>query len=124
MLLSSDQNEVADIRTQRGVGADAVDELKKYYELKVSAGPEPNEVRLTDSEVQRALTTPDFFLVVVSNIEGADARPTVRFVVDPLNQLQPTESGSITLSGVAEAKSLVYHFEPDDDAQVTGDDEE
>ena len=124
ILLSSDQNQIADIRTQRGVGADAVDELKKYYELKVSAGPEPNEVTLTDSEVQRALTTPDFFLVVVSNIEGADARPTVRVVVDPLNQLRPTERGSITLSGVPEAKSLVYHFAPFDDPQAAGDDEE
>ena len=123
ILLNSDQNQIADIRTQRGVGADAVDELEKYYELKVSAGPEPNEVTLTDSEVQRALTTPDFFLVVVSNIEGADARPTVRVVVDPLNQLRPTERGSITLSGVPEAKSLVYHFAPLEDPQAAGDDD-
>ena len=42
--------------------------MKRYYELKVSAGPEPDVVTLTDSEVQRALTTPDFFLVVVANV--------------------------------------------------------
>ena len=121
MLLSSDENQIADIRAQRGVGADAVDELEKYYELKVSAGAEPNEVTLTDSEVQRAHATADFFLVVVSNLEeSADVQPTVRIVVDPLNQLRPTERGSITLSGVAEAKSLVYHFAQFDDVNPTG----
>ena len=109
-LFSTDQAEIHDLRAQRGVGADAVDELTKYYEIKVTAGSEPDQVTLTDSEVQRALTTRDFFLVVVSNIEGADARPTVRVVVDPLEQLQPTGQGSITLSGLHKAKSLVYTF--------------
>ncbi len=120
MLLSSDEDQIADIRAQRGVGADALDELGKFYELKVSSGAEPNEVTLTDSGVQRALTTADFFLVVVSNLEeGADAQPTVRIVVDPLNQLRPTERGSITLSGVPEAKSLVYQFAEFDDVNPT-----
>ncbi len=124
MLLGSDEEQIADIRAQRGVGADAVDELGKYYELKVSSGTEPNEVTLTNSEVRRALTTADFFLVVVSNLEeGADAQPTIRIVVDPLNQLRPTERGSITLSGVAEAKSLVYQFAKSNDGSPTDDDQ-
>ncbi len=123
VLLSTDQDQIVDLRTQRGVGADAIDQLKQYYELKVSAGSEPNEVTLTDSEVQRALTTPDFFLVVVSNIEGLDARPTVRVVADPLNQLCPTRRGTINLSGVREAKSLMYHFAPLADQPATGDEE-
>ena len=88
-LLSSDDEEIADLRDQRGVGADAVDELRRFYELKVSAGSEPDSVRLTNSEVKRALSTPDFFLVVVSRIEGVDARPTLRVIVDPLKQLHP-----------------------------------
>lgn len=84
MLLGSEQDEIVDLRNQRNVGADAVDELRKFYELKVSARSEPDQVTLTNSEVQRALSTPDFFLVVVSNIEeGGDARPTVRVVLDP-----------------------------------------
>ena len=74
---------------------------------------------LTDSEAQRALTTPDFFLVVVSNIEGVDARPTIRVVNDPLRNLHPTERGTITLSGLRDAKSFVYQFAPIDDQQPT-----
>ena len=123
-VLGSDLDQIVDLRTQRGVGADAVDELKNYYELKVSAGSEPDQVTLTNSEVQRALTTPDFFLVVVSNIEeGGDARPTVRVVVDPLDQLRRTLRGTMTLSGLREATSLVYEFAPIDDQQPTSEGE-
>ena len=115
-VLSSDQDDISDLRSQRGVGADAIDELQHFYELKVSAGAEPDQVTLTNAEVQRALTTPDFFLVVVSGIEGVDARPKVRVIVNPLSQLHPTERGVITLSGVRHATSLMYDFAPRDDA--------
>ena len=115
MLLGSDHDEIADLRAQRGVGADVVDELRRFYELKVSAGTEPDQVTLTNAEVKRALSTPDFFLVVVSGVEGVDARPTVRVFVDPLKQLHLTDRGAITLSGVRSAKSLVYDFAPNDD---------
>ena len=119
MLLSTDENEIADLRDQRGVGADAVDKLQRFFELKVYAGAEPNEVMLTDSEVQRALTTSDFFLVVISNVEeGADGPTTVRIVTDPLEQLHPTDRGTITLSGVRDATSLVYEFAPTDSQQA------
>ena len=128
MVLGSGSDQIVDLRNQRSVGADAVDELKNYYELKVSAGPEPDQVRLTDAEVQRALTTPDFFLVVVSNIEeGADERPTVRVVIDPLRQLRSAVRGTVTLSGVREATSLVYEFasiegqQPTDDGELSED---
>jgi len=115
-VLGGDSDEIVDLRTQRGVGADAVDELRRYYELKVHAGKEPDQVTLTYSGVKRALSTPDFFLVVVSNIEkSGDTQPTVRVFLDPLKQLQPTDRGSITLSGVREAKSLIYTFDPTDE---------
>ena len=116
-LLSSDREGVVDLRTQRGVGADAIDQLQRFYELKVSADTEPDHVTLTSAEVKRASSTPDFFLVVVSGVEGIDARPKIRVIVDPLNQLQPTESGSITLSGVRNAASLTYDFAPRDGAE-------
>ena len=109
-LFSSDQDEISDLRAQRGVGADAIDELHRFYELKVSAGAEPDQITMTGAEVKRARTTPDFFLVVISGIEGVGARPRVRVIVDPLSQLQPTESGFITLSGVRSATSLTYEF--------------
>ena len=114
MLLSSDHREVVDIRTQRNVGADAIDNLKQFYELKVIAGAEPDRVTLTNSEVQRAMGDDKFFLIVVSGVEGIDARPKVRVFVDPLNQLQQTYSGTITLSGVRSSESLVYEFAPVD----------
>ena len=124
ILLGSDHDNIADLRAQHGVGADAVDEMQRFYELKVSAGAEPDQITMTSAEVKRARTTPDFFLVVVSGIEGVDARPRVRVIVDPLSQLQPTESGSITLSGVQSATSLTYDFGPDDDAAQASEEDE
>ena len=115
-LLSSDRQEIVDLRSQRNVGADAIDSMDRFYELKVIAGAEPDVVTLTNSEVQRAMSDDNFFLIVVSGIEGIDARPKVRVFVDPLNQLQQTYHGSITLSGVRSTESLVYEF-----ATVDGD---
>ena len=93
MLLGTEDDEIADLRSQRGVGADAVDvvgELRSFFELKVSARDEPDIVTLTKSEVRRALSTKDFFLVVVSGVENYDVKPQVRVIVDPLGQLNPT----------------------------------
>ena len=115
-VLSSDGKDIVDLRAQRGVGADAIDDMENFYELKVSAGTEPDQVTLTNAEVQRALTTSNFFLIVVSEVEGTNAHPTVRVIVDPLKQLQTTDRGSITLSGVRTAKSLVYNFAPVSDS--------
>ena len=110
MVLGSDHDEIEDLRAQRGVGADAIDELQRFYELKVHAGGEPDQVTLTNAEVKRALTTKDFFLVVVSSVEGVDANPKVRIIVDPLRHLQPAESGAITLTGIRGATSRTYDF--------------
>ena len=60
--------------------------------------------------MKRALTTKDFFLVVVSGVEGVDANPKVRIIVDPLRHLQPAESGAITLTGIRGATSRTYVF--------------
>ena len=109
-LLQSNFDAVKDLRAQHGVGADAIDELRRFYELKVHAGPEPDHVNLTKAEAQRALEEPKFFLVVVSDVEGTDANPKVRVIVDPMRQLRPSLSGDITLSGVRNVTSLVYDF--------------
>ena len=109
--VSTDQNKITDLRNERGVGADAVDQQDRFYELKVYANSEPDEVTLTDSEVRRAHTTSDFFLVVISNVEeGADGPITVRIVADPLDNLLPTDRGTITLSGLHKVDKLVYKF--------------
>ena len=120
MVLSSDREDIVDLRTQCGVGADAMDKLERFYELKVSAGGEPNYVSLTNPEFQRARSSPHFFLVVVSGVEGADARPTVRIVPRPLDQLEQNVSGTMTLSGVREAKSVTYDFAPLDELVADG----
>ena len=67
---------------------------------------------LTDAEVQRALTDPDFFLVIVSNVEGVGASPKVRVIVDPMNQLTPVDSWNVTLSGIHSSHAVEYHFQP------------
>lgn len=110
-ILGGDAERVADLRAQRGVGADAIDEMDQFYELKVSAGIEPDRITLSASELRRALSDPNFFLVVVSGLEGTKATPRVRVIVNPLHQLQITDDGSITLAGVRNAFSVVFDFE-------------
>ena len=107
---------LVDVRAKRGVGADAFDvEEGRYYELKVSGGNEPDVVSLTTSEVMRAAEADDkFVLAVVSGVEGADACPTVRLVLDPLKELEAAaEEGKVNLAGVRRSQSLVYRFDND-----------
>jgi hypothetical protein len=47
---------------------------------------------------------------VVSNIEGLDARPKVRIIVDPVHQLATTESSSVTFTGVRSAEHSVVRY--------------
>jgi hypothetical protein len=112
-VLAGDEEEIADLRAQHGVGADAIDKLDRFFELKVHLGDEPDVIRLEESEVRRALSTPDFFLVVVSGVEGADARPRVRIIVDPVHQLTMQASSTVVFTGVRGAQhSLVYDLGP------------
>jgi hypothetical protein len=111
-VLARYNDQIVDLGAQRNVGADAVEDLERFYELKVFAGAEPDRITLTDSEVQRALSTPDFFLVVVSGVEGVGAKPTVRVILDPIRQLQVADTGSVTLAGVRNARSVIYEFDP------------
>lgn len=122
-VLSIDREDIIDLRTQRGVGADAMDKMEQFYELKVSAGDEPTSITLTNEELQRARNTPDFFLVVVSRVEGADARPTVRIIPRPLDQLEQSVKGTMVLSGVREARSVVYNLASRDEPAM-GDQED
>jgi hypothetical protein len=108
MVLCSDDRNMVDIRAQRGVGADAFDEFRQFFELKAYAGREPDEIRLETSQIQRALTTPHFFIVVVSNLEESDERPRVRVIAEPLTQLHMVESSQICFNGVTSSVSLVF----------------
>lgn len=109
-VLGGEEAGIVDIRNQHNVGADAIDDLQRFFELKVYRGAIPNVVQLTDSEVQRALNTEDFFLVLVGNVEQGTDQPEVRILTDPLTQLSVEPTGTIHLSGVNNARALVYSF--------------
>ncbi|MGH8196460.1 MAG: hypothetical protein ACREQ8_19015 [Woeseiaceae bacterium] len=109
-VLRSDDSALVDLRSQRGVGADAIDELKRFYELKVYEGAEPNEIRLEPSQIERAKTTEGFFLVVVSNVEDGHGNAKVRIISEPLAHLERIETRAVSFSGVREAASLVYEL--------------
>lgn len=111
-VLGSDAQEMIDLRAQRGLGADAMDELKQFYELKVSAGQEPDEIKLEDSQIRLAMSSEKFFLVVVSGLEGETATPRVRIIANPLSQLHMSERSEVRFSGVRESHSLVYDLRP------------
>jgi hypothetical protein len=99
---------LADLQAQHGVGADAIDELEQYFELRVYAGADPDHIVLEDSQIRRALSTEKFFLVVVSGLEGEQASPKVRIIADPQSQLRMSETSVIRYSGVRQSQSLVY----------------
>ncbi len=113
-VFASDEQEIRDLRAQHGVGADAVDALERFFELKVYAGAEPDSIVLEESQIRRAMSTQYFFLVVVSELEGENASPKVRIIMDPLNQLKMSNSSSITFTGVRSSLSVIYQFENED----------
>lgn len=109
-VFASDEQEIRDLRAQHGVGADAVDGLGRFFELKVYAGAEPDRITLEGSQVRRAMSTENFFLVVVSELEGENTSPKVRIIIDPLSQLSISEPSSVTCTGVRSSQSIVNAF--------------
>jgi len=120
-VLGGNAKEIVDLRAQHGVGADAVDELRQFYELKVAAGAEPDEIVLEDSQIRRALSTKDFFLVVVSGVEGEAATPRVRVIVNPVGQLRMFERSQVRFGGIRQSHSLVYDLRPGADPDAADD---
>lgn len=111
LALASDRDDIRDIRDQRGVGADAIDGLRRFFELKVHAGQAPDEVALTESEVQRAAADDQFFLAVVSNVEEGRGTPEVRFYLDPLKTVGVRSSTALRIGPLSAAPSVGYSFE-------------
>ncbi|HTN99059.1 MAG TPA: hypothetical protein VL068_00170, partial [Microthrixaceae bacterium] len=107
-IIGSEDNRVHDLRKQAGVGADAVDDLERFFELKVSGGGEPDKITLEPSQVARALTDPNFFLVIVSGVEQDAADVSVRFIHSPVELLAPTEKTKLEFSGIRTATSVVF----------------
>jgi hypothetical protein len=110
-VLACNDQQLTDLRSQHGVGADAIDELEQYFELKAYAGSEPDAISLTDAEIRRATNTEGFFLVVVSSLEGPRSKPRIRIIPRPLEQLGISPNSSLSLTGIKTATSLTYEFD-------------
>ena len=115
-VLGLNEDEIVDIRNQHNVGADAVDRLDNFYEYKVHAGAIPDVIRLEPSEIERARTTPNFFLVVIGNLQAGAGDPEVRIISNPLDQLAWRPTASVQYSGVLAARALTYRFTSYSDA--------
>ncbi len=110
--LRLDAQQLNDLRNARGVGVDAIDELRQCYEIKMSSDSAiPNDITLTASEVEAAKNDPDFFLAIVSGLEEGAGKLRVRFIFDPLTQLDVRVRNDITLTGVSRAEALEFEFD-------------
>ncbi len=91
---------LSDLRKQRQVGADAIDQNGVYYELKVSLGAVEDSVSLTPSEFERArLEAANFILVVISGMEtGYNTR--LKLIPDPLRSLKWCLGTDIQIYGI------------------------
>jgi hypothetical protein len=60
-----------------------------------SKGPVPDQIRLTDAEVKRALNPDEYYLVLIGNVKAGQTDPKVRIVNDPVGQLKVEPSSSL-----------------------------
>ena len=109
--LRLDVKQLNDPRATRGLGVDAIDELRQCYEIKICSGSGmPSDVTLTASEVEAARDDEDFFLAIVSGLEDSVDQLRVRFIFDPLTNLDVRIRGDLTLTGVDKAEALEFCF--------------
>jgi hypothetical protein len=93
-----------DFRRFQGVGADALDDLKRHFEIKSFARTMPPTVKLTANEFERALREgAKYYLAVVAGLEEG-YETVVRIIADPVNTLQPQASTTVVLGGLENIK--------------------
>lgn len=108
-----DVEQFNDLRAMRGVGVDAIDELRQCYEIKMCSGASmPTDVTLTASEIEAARDDPDFFLAIVTGLEEGAGKLRIRFIFDRLRQLNVRVRGDLTLTGVDRAQALELNSPP------------
>ncbi|MDQ5822836.1 MAG: hypothetical protein M3441_01320 [Chloroflexota bacterium] len=90
-----------DHRRQPGVGADLMDDLGHYYELKVHGVDMPDEVTVQDNQLERAWQQgANYTLVVISGVETGQVTQ-LKLFPDPLHTLNwKANNSKISLSGV------------------------
>lgn len=94
-----------DVRKQTGVGADAIDDSGRYYELKAHSRDLPPEVSLEPSEFIRARNEREnFILCVVGGLEEGQ-ETVVKLIPDPLDRLPWWTTSDIKLGGLREANA-------------------
>jgi hypothetical protein len=109
--LRLDPPQIGDLRKRHGLGADAMDELRQFYELKMeSSGEFPKEVTLQGSQLDAAQDDKDFFLAVVAGLSDDSSELRVRFIFRPLDRLSVRIKGEAALSGVPDVEALEYRF--------------
>ena len=67
-----------------------------------------DEHRCAAREVEGAKNDPDFFLVIVTNLEDGAGKLRVRLIIDPLTRQDVRVRGELTLSGVSRAEALEF----------------
>ncbi|WP_146048622.1 sacsin N-terminal ATP-binding-like domain-containing protein [Roseibium marinum] len=99
-LKQIDNIDLDDYSALKGIGADSMDNLSRYFELKVFSGEATDEVRFEHSEFQRAVKAKgDYFLAVVSGLE--EGRTTeIMIFADPIRTLDWKRIPQIRLGGI------------------------
>jgi hypothetical protein len=108
-LKSLDGVELGDFRALRNVGADSIDNLRRYFEMKAHLGAIPDEITLEPSEFERAATVDGkgaYFLAVVGGLEEG-AETVIRVFAHPLRTLRWKRTSNLRLAGVRTARALV-----------------
>jgi hypothetical protein len=108
-LKTLDGVELGDFRALRNIGADSIDNLRRYFEMKAHLGAVPDEITLEPTEFQRAATvdgTGAYYLAVVGGLEeGTDT--IIRIFAHPLRTLRWKRTTTLRLAGVRTARALV-----------------
>jgi hypothetical protein len=93
-----------DFRRFQGVGADALDNLKRHFEIKSFARTMPSTVKLTANEFERALKEgAKYYLAVVAGLEEG-YETVVRIIADPVHTLRPHAATTVVLGGIENVK--------------------
>jgi hypothetical protein len=120
LAINGSSADLRDYRHLRGIGADALDKLRRYFEIKATYGALPDDITLTANEAERAFREGDkFFLAVVAGLEEG-YETVVRVFPNPLRVLDLKPNTSVTLTGITEGRSAVQIRFPGADVRTEG----
>lgn len=110
-IVSQNKVKLKDFTRLQLVGADAGDDLKRFFEIKAHGGEMPDTVKIEMSEVLRAQRSgKDFYLAVVSGLEEG-YQTVIKLFAKPLETLDWVQGTSFKLAGVKSKKALEIHLD-------------